>query len=146
MLVYICGYEDGDFTFSTINTGVMDRSGQPSGREPAARRPRKSKGRRRGRPRKQSGTNAQINDEPELVPAGSLARTKALLLAALRVWELKRRIVNEKWGRVFTLHIVISKVKDQTLFPLPDLILIQSAGDPAGIHARSRTRRPGQEQ
>ena len=92
MLVYICGYEDGDFTFSPINTGVMDSSVQLPVSEPAARRPRKSKGRRRGRPRKQSGTKAQINDEPELVPAGSLARTKALLLAALRVWELKHRI------------------------------------------------------
>jgi len=44
MLVYICGYEDGDFTFSPINTGVMDSSVQLPGSEPAARRPRKSKG------------------------------------------------------------------------------------------------------
>jgi hypothetical protein len=70
----------------------MDSSGQLPVSEPAARRARKSKARRRSRPRKQSGTNAQINDEPELAPAGSLTRTKALLLAALRVWELKRRI------------------------------------------------------
>jgi hypothetical protein len=47
MLVYICGYEDGDFTFSPINTG------------------------------------------------------------------------KEKWVHVFTLHIVISKVKIRPFFPYP---------------------------
>jgi hypothetical protein len=36
--------------------------------------------------------NTYTNDEPELAAAGSLTRTKALLLAALRVWELKHRI------------------------------------------------------
>jgi hypothetical protein len=70
----------------------MSSSGQPSVSESAHRRVRKSKARRKGRPRKQSGTNAQTNDEPELAAAGSLTRTKALLLAALRVWELKHRI------------------------------------------------------
>jgi len=38
------------------------------------------------------GTNDHTHDEPELAAAGSLTRTKALLLAALRVWELKHRI------------------------------------------------------
>jgi hypothetical protein len=33
--------------------------------------------------------------EPHLAAAGSLTRTKALLLAALRVWELKHRISTE---------------------------------------------------
>ncbi len=32
------------------------------------------------------------NSTPHLAAAGSLTRTKALLLAALRVWELKHRI------------------------------------------------------
>ena len=32
------------------------------------------------------------SSEPQLAAAGSLTRTKALLLAALRVWELKHRI------------------------------------------------------
>jgi hypothetical protein len=32
------------------------------------------------------------NTTPHLAAAGSLTRTKALLLAALRVWELKHRI------------------------------------------------------
>ena len=56
----------------------MSGSGQPPVSEPAVRRVRKSKPRRKSR--------------PELAAAGSLIRTKALLLAALRVWELKNRI------------------------------------------------------
>ncbi|MEP7014505.1 MAG: hypothetical protein ABI925_03610 [Verrucomicrobiota bacterium] len=44
----------------------------------------------RGRPRK-SGASDHTGD-PELAAPGSLTRTKALLLAALRVWELKHRI------------------------------------------------------
>jgi hypothetical protein len=51
-----------------------------------ARRAGKTKA-RRGRPRK-SGDN--IVREPAAV--GTLTRTKSLLLAALRVWELKHRI------------------------------------------------------
>jgi hypothetical protein len=70
----------------------MSSNGQPATTEPAARRARKSKARRKGRPRKSSASNVQTEDEPELAAAGSLTRTKALLLAALRVWELKHRI------------------------------------------------------
>jgi len=92
MVVYVCGYENGDFTFSSINTGVMNSSGQLPVSDSTARRGRKSKARRRSRPRKQSSTNTYTNDEPKLAPPGSLTRTKALLLAALRVWELKHRI------------------------------------------------------
>ena len=43
---------------------------------------------RRGRPRK----NVSAAAEKELPAAGTLTRTKSLLLAALRVWELKHRI------------------------------------------------------
>jgi hypothetical protein len=57
--------------------------------ESAARRVRKPKA-RRGRPRSKNG--AHSNGEPQLAAHGSLTRTKALLLAALRVWELKQRI------------------------------------------------------
>lgn len=62
--------------------------------ESAARRVRKKsapnshKARKQGRPGKGKSTTA----EPQLAAAGSLTRTKALLLAALRVWELKHRI------------------------------------------------------
>jgi hypothetical protein len=44
---------------------------------------------RRGRPRKNT---APASAEKELPAAGTLTRTKSLLLAALRVWELKHRI------------------------------------------------------
>jgi len=44
---------------------------------------------RRGRPRKNSATESVVR-EPAAV--GTLTRTKSLLLAALRVWELKHRI------------------------------------------------------
>ena len=53
-----------------------------------ARRAGKTKA-RRGRPRK---NNARNNGVKELPAVGTLSRTKSLLLAALRVWELKHRI------------------------------------------------------
>ncbi|MEY2559339.1 MAG: hypothetical protein QOE34_2764 [Verrucomicrobiota bacterium] len=43
---------------------------------------------RRGRPRK----IVQANGVREPAAVGTLTRTKSLLLAALRVWELKHRI------------------------------------------------------
>ena len=58
--------------------------------EKAARRVPKSKA-RKGRPRAKNASS-QTNSTPHLAAAGSLTRTKALLLAALRVWELKHRI------------------------------------------------------
>lgn len=59
-----------------------------------SRRLRKSKNTRKGRPRGKTSSSAsgQAAPEPQLAAAGSLTRTKALLLAALRVWELKHRI------------------------------------------------------
>jgi hypothetical protein len=53
-----------------------------------ARRVGKTKA-RRGRPRKNTAQEASVR-EPAAV--GTLTRTKSLLLAALRVWELKHRI------------------------------------------------------
>jgi hypothetical protein len=44
---------------------------------------------RRGRPRKNNGSENVVRG-PAAV--GTLTRTKSLLLAALRVWELKHRI------------------------------------------------------
>jgi hypothetical protein len=52
-----------------------------------ARRAGKSKA-KRGRPRKP----VRANEERQLPAVGTLSRTKSLLLAALRVWELKHRI------------------------------------------------------
>jgi hypothetical protein len=56
--------------------------------ETAARRVGSTKA-RRGRPPK---NNADENIVREPAAVGTLTRTKSLLLAALRVWELKRRI------------------------------------------------------
>ena len=53
-----------------------------------ARRAGKSKS-KRGRPRKNNGTQIAVKELPAV---GTLTRTKSLLLAALRVWELKHRI------------------------------------------------------
>ena len=57
------------------------------------RRTRKSKTQRRGRLGSGATTSAAYaHPEREPAAAGTLTRTKALLLAALRVWELKHRI------------------------------------------------------
>ena len=53
-----------------------------------ARRAGKTKA-RRGRPRKSAVQNNGAKEQPAV---GTLTRTKSLLLAALRVWELKHRI------------------------------------------------------
>jgi hypothetical protein len=53
-----------------------------------ARRVGKSKA-KRGRPRKNNGSQIVAKELPAV---GTLTRTKSLLLAALRVWELKHRI------------------------------------------------------
>ncbi|HSV64065.1 MAG TPA: hypothetical protein VLH83_12035 [Chthoniobacterales bacterium] len=55
-----------------------------------ARRVGKTKA-KRGRPRKNSSSQGV---EKELPAVGTLTRTKSLLLAALRVWELKHRITD----------------------------------------------------
>ena len=60
---------------------------------PKAKRAGKAKTQKRGRARNGSGTSAaRAGSEREMAAAGTLTRTKALLLAALRVWELKHRI------------------------------------------------------
>lgn len=56
-----------------------------------------SKSVRKGKPRKKAGrprgsSNGHHNGEHAMAAAGTLTRTKSLLLAALRVWELKHRI------------------------------------------------------
>jgi hypothetical protein len=53
-----------------------------------ARRAGKSKA-KRGRPRKNNRSQIVAKELPAV---GTLSRTKSLLLAALRVWELKHRI------------------------------------------------------
>ena len=58
-----------------------------------ARRVKKTKSQKRSRNRGRNGKNAGSPDPATtMAAAGTLTRTKALLLAALRVWELKHRI------------------------------------------------------
>ena len=57
--------------------------------ESTARRVRDSKTRRKSKAKAKA---AAAQPERAMAAAGSLTRTKALLLAALRVWELKHRI------------------------------------------------------
>ena len=68
-----------------MNTGHLSVSGS------AARSVHKNKA-RKGRPRTRSASSAHPNGQREPAAAGTLTRTKALLLAALRVWELKHRV------------------------------------------------------
>ncbi len=68
----------------------MDSSGHLPVSESTARKP-KAKGQRKGRPRTRRVARAEAA-EPRYAAPGTLSRTKALLLAALRVWELKQRI------------------------------------------------------
>lgn len=68
---------------------IMNNAGNLPLSESAARRVKKP-AKRRGRPRKNAAASAQV--ERSLPAAGTLMRTKSLLLAALRVWELKHRI------------------------------------------------------
>ena len=69
--------------------GIMNTSAHLAVSEPA-RRVRKAKAqKRRGRPRNGKSTHTY---DATMAAAGTLTRTKALLLAALKVWELKHRI------------------------------------------------------
>jgi len=57
-----------------------------------ARKPKASKRTNRARTRSTAASPKNGHSEPVTAAAGTLTRTKALLLAALRVWELKHRI------------------------------------------------------
>ena len=67
----------------------MNSAGHLAVSEKTARRVRTTKA-RRGRPRKNHSAHENGVREPAAV--GTLTRTKSLLLAALRVWELKNRV------------------------------------------------------
>jgi hypothetical protein len=73
----------------------MSRSAHLPVSESATRRVKKAKDHKRSRNRGRNGkTPAQTRTDYDttMAAAGTLTRTKALLLAALRVWELKHRI------------------------------------------------------
>ncbi len=72
----------------------MTNSGHLAVSEASARRVKETKAHKRSRNRGRNGKNAQASGQFEttMAAAGTLTRTKALLLAALRAWELKRRL------------------------------------------------------
>ena len=72
----------------------MNSSGHAAVSESATRRVKRSKAQKRGRGRGKNGKTPSSASEygTSMAAAGTLTRTKALLLAALRVWELKHRI------------------------------------------------------
>jgi hypothetical protein len=82
------------FCFSTLAqkllfTFSMNSSGQLPISDSAARPLAKAK---RGRPRKRvAAAKESAQSQREYAAAGTLTRTKSLLAAALRVWELKQR-------------------------------------------------------
>ena len=73
---------------------AMDTSGHLKVSSSAARRVTKAKAGRKksGHGRNGHGAKASANGQREPAAVGTLSRTKTLLLAALRVWELKQRI------------------------------------------------------
>jgi hypothetical protein len=73
----------------------MNGNGQLTVSETTAKRVRKSKAAsRKHKSRSRNGTRngSSKSASHDLPAAGTLARTKTLLLAALRVWELKHRV------------------------------------------------------
>jgi uncharacterized caspase-like protein len=71
----------------------MNSSGHLTVSGTAARQVRKTKASaRKPKGRSRNGSTKAASASPDLPAAGTLARTKALLLAALKVWELKHRV------------------------------------------------------
>ena len=76
-----------------LRNRIMNSSGHLTVSEAATKRMRKTKASaRKPKGRSRNGSTKPGAASPDLPAAGTLARTKALLLAALRVWELKHRV------------------------------------------------------
>ncbi len=75
--------DDREFMNSSGNLTVSE----------STRRVKKNRAHKRGRGRGRNGKGTETKTDPAttMAAAGTLTRTKALLLAALRVWELKHR-------------------------------------------------------
>jgi len=76
----------------------MNSSGHLPVSESATRRVKKTRAQKRSKPRGRNGKGSEAKPDPAttMAAAGTLTRTKALLLAALRVWELKHRIHDQQ--------------------------------------------------
>ena len=81
------------WAWKLLKKHVMNGNGHLTVSPSAAKRVRRTKSNgRKPKSRSRNGNGATKVVCPGLPAAGTLARTKALLLAALRVWELKHRI------------------------------------------------------
>jgi hypothetical protein len=83
------------WAWKLLKKQTMNGNGHLTVSSPAAKRVRrtKSNGRKpKTRSRNGNGATKSVVVSRDLPAAGTLARTKALLLAALRVWELKHRV------------------------------------------------------
>ena len=81
------------WAWKLLRKRIMNGNGHLTVTTPAAKRVRRIKSNgRRPKTRSGNGNGATKAVTRELPAAGTLARTKALLLAALRVWELKHRV------------------------------------------------------
>jgi hypothetical protein len=81
------------WAWKLLRKRIMNGNGHLTVTTPAAKRIRRTKSNgRRPKTRSGNGNGATKVVTRELPAAGTLARTKALLLAALRVWELKHRV------------------------------------------------------
>ena len=70
-----------------------DRPGSPR-LKPNRRSPKPAPS-RKSKASATSSNPAEVEEPPAQPAVGTLARTKKLILAAVRVWELKRRIIQE---------------------------------------------------
>jgi len=70
----------------------MNGNGSLTITETATKRVRKTKATTSRKPKGRSRNGSTKHGSHDLPAAGTLARTKTLLLAALRVWELKHRV------------------------------------------------------
>ena len=81
------------WAWKLLKDRIMNGNGHLTVSAPAAKRVRRTKSNcRKPKGRSRNGKGTTKVGSPDLPAAGTLARTKALLLAALRVWELKHRV------------------------------------------------------
>ena len=81
------------WAWKLLKDRIMNGNGHLTVSTPAAKRVRRAKSNgQKPKARSRNGSTKSNGISPDLPAAGTLARTKALLLAALRVWELKHRV------------------------------------------------------
>ncbi|PYL46972.1 MAG: hypothetical protein DMF40_10465 [Verrucomicrobia bacterium] len=83
------------WAWKLLKKQIMNGNGHLTVSTSAAKRVRRTKSNgRKPKTRSRNGNGTTKVVSRDLPAAGTLARTKALLLAALRVWELKHRVTD----------------------------------------------------